>query len=398
MNSRLYYFIHMFKCNILILIRSKWVIGWLMIFPLAMATFFYIGFGNLIKDDPDKFETIAVALVQSETTDDDTDNALSAYSFASVVKSVSEDSVSEDNDSKLFELNVVDEDEAIKMLEKGKVDGILYDTKEPSLTVKENGINQTILSSFIEQYNTDIDIIKNVYNENPNNVKTAIEMISDDMILLKEKNFNSDNTASPFLQYFYALISMTCLYGACICTDLLENIDASASDKGARYESAPVPKLMAVLAAECAGFIYELIVIVVLILYINFVLGLSFGNQVLPIIIISAFGALAGTTSGIFFSSLSGKKEYLRTLLPLAYSMLSSFLSGLMVGNLKQIIEVKAPIVNRLNPAALITDAFYVVNTYGAANSRYIMDLEILFIISVVFVILATICMRHSKR
>lgn len=48
----------------------------------------------------------------------------------------------------------------------------------------------------------------------------------------------------------------------------------------------------------------------------------------------------------------------------LAVSMTGSFLAGLMNADMKYLVDQNAPLVNRINPAAVITDAFYCINVY----------------------------------
>ena len=48
----------------------------------------------------------------------------------------------------------------------------------------------------------------------------------------------------------------------------------------------------------------------------------------------------------------------------LAISMTCSFLAGLMNADMKYLVERSFPVMNRINPAAVITDAFYCINVY----------------------------------
>ena len=48
----------------------------------------------------------------------------------------------------------------------------------------------------------------------------------------------------------------------------------------------------------------------------------------------------------------------------LGISMTGSTLAGLMNSKIKFAVDQNMPIINKLNPAALITDAFYCINVY----------------------------------
>ena len=80
----------------------------------------------------------------------------------------------------------------------------------------------------------------------------------------------------------------------------------------------------------------------------------------------------------------------------LGISMTCSFLAGLMNNTMKNIVEQHAPLINRINPAALISDAFYCINVYDD-RSRYITNLIILSIMCVILII-ASFCLVRRER
>ena len=67
----------------------------------------------------------------------------------------------------------------------------------------------------------------------------------------------------------------------------------------------------------------------------------------------------------------------------LGISMVSSFLAGLMNGNMNVMVDKSASFVNRINPASLIADAFYCINVYDDMT-RYYRNLITLAVMCVV--------------
>ena len=65
--------------------------------------------------------------------------------------------------------------------------------------------------------------------------------------------------------------------------------------------------------------------------------------------------------------------------------MVCSFLAGLMNSNMKDLVEKHVPIINRINLAALISDAFYCINVYND-TARYYRNLVTLAVMSAAFV------------
>ena len=88
---------------------------------------------------------------------------------------------------------------------------------------------------------------------------------------------------------------------------------------------------------------------------------------------------------GLFVGSLGKLSEGIKScLFILAISMVCSFLAGLMNSNMKDLVEKHAPIINRINPAALISDAFYCINVYND-TARYYRNLVTLAVMSAAF-------------
>ena len=72
------------------------------------------------------------------------------------------------------------------------------------------------------------------------------------------------------------------------------------------------------------------------------------------------------------------------------------FMSGLMMQDMKIIIEQKAPWFNRINPSAVITDAFYSLNIFGI-GPRYYRSIMYMVILSSVMLITGCLLSRKSS-
>lgn len=88
--------------------------------------------------------------------------------------------------------------------------------------------------------------------------------------------------------------------------------------------------------------------------------------------------------------------EGAKTGLLVGSSLLMSFLAGMMMGNMKDIIEHVCPIVNRLNPAALISDAFYSISIYENP-ARYGRSLILLAVFTAVLVLASFGKLRRER-
>ncbi len=374
-------FLHVFRYKIMSIARERWCVGWNFLFPLALATAFYFGFGNMIKNDPDAFKTIPVAIVENDTA------------FSQTVRKMSEGT----GDDRLFELTEAsDKESALKLLSDGSVTGVFLEGKKGlSLTVNNNGTQQTILAEFLTEYENYTDTIGDIALKDPAKVKEAAGYLASDMDVMKEKAV-TESTQSPYLQYFYALIGMACLYGSWITASIIESISANESAFGARYECAPVKKIVSFGASAAAALVFVFSSTTLLMLYINFVLRIKFEGEIPAILAAVLLGSFIGVSGGLFVGVVSGRNASLRIAVPLAFSMVSSFLGGLMYGGMKQLIEVKAPLINRINPASLISDAFYTLGMYGTGR-RFYRDCADMLIMSAVFLVLSAVIFRRRS-
>ena len=175
----------------------------------------------------------------------------------------------------------------------------------------------------------------------------------------------------------------------------MEPLCANISECGKRFEVAPVHKLSAILAGTLAGIILQFLANCIVVIYIQFGLGIHFGVPLITVFGILALGSAIGIASGVLIGSIC-KKQVTRILMPLIYTMVCSFLSGLMVGFIKQLIEDTVPIVNRLNPAAVLTDSLYVLANYGRTQ-RYVTDIITMIIMVVIPLLISGIILGRRN-
>ena len=76
--------------------------------------------------------------------------------------------------------------------------------------------------------------------------------------------------------------------------------------------------------------------------------------------------------------------------------MLMSFLAGMMVPEMKVIIAEELPVINKINPVSVVTDAVYSLYYYDSM-ARFNKDIVNLLIITVVFVVASLFFMRGKE-
>lgn len=363
-------FFHIFCYQLKNLFRKKYIIGWNLLFPLVLATAFYIGFGHMVSEDPNSFQTIAAGYAEVRSVPGPLEEGTgsgNAEIFLKVLGQIQ----TEDGENMIGLTRYDSEKEAREALLDGQIEGYyLNEGGDLSLHIREEGVNSTILSQILKQYRSACTMEKRIAENHPSRLLQTIAGLSVNREYLEE--YTPGRQISPYLQFFFALLAMSSMYASWIATAMMESMCANLSECGKRFESSGAGKFPSILAGALAGTIFQTVSNAITVLYIEYVLRISFQAPFPEIMMIMGLGSAVGIGFGILFGTLF-QREALRVAIPLAFSMVSSFLSGLMVGQMKQLVENAVPVLNRINPAAVFTDSLYVLASYGK-NRQYWLD------------------------
>lgn len=372
-----------FKYALLRLMRNKANLFWILVFPIVLGCFFKIAFSNITASE--SFHTIPVAVVEGDNAD--------ATAFHTMIEQLSGDS-----EDAMLSATFCDDKKARTLLEKGKVDGIFYTTDTVELAVNSDlsdaSINQSILQSLLTQYYLNRDLIVQILTTNPGNIESLVDSIGQSVDTRKEVSLTRNNT-DTYDQYFYNLIAMACLYTAMGGINLAINNSANLSSLAARKTIAPAKRAALIGTELLAIILFESLLNMVSFLFIVTVLGIHMtthlGLAMLTILISTTFSI----TFGMFLGCVGPKSEGGKTGLMFAVVMPLCFLSGLMMGTMRMVVEKYAPFVNRINPAALISDSFYALNNYDTLT-RYTDNILTLLLMTVLFLIISILVTRRK--
>ena len=189
---------------------------------------------------------------------------------------------------------------------------------------------------------------------------------------------------------------MTALFAALNSVRIGNNCQANMSSLGARTNASPVSRMTIQAAGFFAAYIVQTAIIFVGLTYMLFGIKINFGERETEYHDERAnryrsLGIALGFAIGNLGSFAIEKKESILV----GITLTGCALSGLMYGDMKVIITEKAPIVNKINPAAVISDSYYCLNMFGA-GSRYFMTLIYMLILSAVLIALGLFMGRRN--
>ncbi|MGE5456311.1 MAG: ABC transporter permease [Ignavibacteriales bacterium] len=353
------------------------MIFWTLVFPLVLGTFFNMAFSNI--NNKTEFEPVKLAIVNDEKFNKLED-------FKVVIESLSKD------DNKIFDTKYVDEDEAKQLLNDNKVSGYLIVNDKIDIVVKSNGINESTIKYVVDNYYQVTSVIGNIAKYNPEALKSDILSNFENNNF---KNTNNDNVDSTVV-YFYTLLGMVCLYGGFFGVNAVNETEANLSKKGARVCISPVHKLKVLITSLLVGLLVQYMEVLILLGYLMFVLNIDFGNQILPILILTFLGSIAGMSLGMLIGVSNKGNEEAKMGILVSVTMTCSFLAGMMFLQMKYIIAENVPFLAKINPVNMITDGLYALYYYDTLD-RYLYNVISLIIFSIIMISLSYIFIRRKK-
>lgn len=379
-------FYHNFKYSLKTLFKNKMLIFWTFAFPIILGLLFNLAFSDIEKNET--LDIINIAIIDNEL-----------YQTNEAYKNTFEELSNPENEKQLFNITLTNEDNANTLLDDNKITGILKLTlEEPIIKVKQSGVDETIFRYVVDDITSTIklsnSIISKKIEESINNdteinydkLYAEIEnMLTQDNVSIK--NISNNNLSYTMIEY-YTLIAMSCLYSGIISMYVVNSKLANMNSVGKRSSISPINKGSMLIGSLLASYIVQILGLLLLFLVTIFVIKVDYGDQLLPIILLSLVGSLAGLTLGVAVGTLIKTNENTKTGVLVSISMAGCFLSGMMGITMKYIIDKNISILNMINPANMITDGLYALYYYDTLD-RYIFNVISLLIFSLLMILIS---------
>lgn len=424
----------MIRYHFILNLRERTMVFWTLAFPILLGCFFYVGIGGV--DEASKFDVIPVAVVGMEKPEDADVSAgkeqaadaggKTADTAAEVVVESSKmpgkaemfgqflEGISGKVVTPVWNMKSA---QAKRALEDGKVSGIFtVDGEKITLTVGKEGIDESILSALLTGFERQTAILADAQENLQSQIEdtmqgqgsadaqaklqsqaeNAIQSQQQTTEYVKEVSLGGREVASV-TSYYFALLAMACLYMCFLGETAAKRTQANISEIGKRISVSPVHRLKIVLANGISACLVAVInIAIVLFFLIKIVHGIDISMHPGYAVLTTLVGCLIGVTFGILIESIGKWSQNIKSAILIGSSIFCAFLAGLMIGSMKDIIEKHMPVINRLNPAALIADSFYCICVYDDM-ARLQKNLIGMGLMSLVFLLLAWILTRRVR-
>lgn len=360
-------FLHSLKNTFKLLLRQRAMLFWALLFPIILGIFFKLAFGNINENS--KFKTIDVAVNETLMQDENFKNFMNEMEnekYFKVVESKNQDILNTNDNVKAY----------IESWDK--------------IYTKNSGISETIVETIMNSYSQKVSMITKIMQKNPTADIGKILNVDDHIKDISRKNMNPVNV------FFYTLLGMTTIYGYMWGLFVSFQYEANLSTNAKRNAVSPTKKSTMLSASVLVSWIINFAITVIFIAYLKYALGVEFGDRIGAIIGLASISSFCGVAFGILIGVSNKKSLDTKIGMGIALTMLMSFLAGMMVPEMKVIIAEKLPVINKINPVAVVTDAVYSLYYYDSM-ARFNKDIVNLLIITVVFVVASLFFMRGKE-
>ena len=370
-------FSQMIKYRFLCQLRSKESIFWLLFFPMILSVMFYAGLRDIANGE--KFEAVDIAVVDDAEFEKE-------KVMASIIENVSADDKESVDSDKIFVTQYVSKEEAEKLLDDNEVSAYIYFNGKCNVVFKKNGTKQTIVKKFFDIAIQKEKLFTEVARENNGNIPpNLLETINDSTSYIKDVS-NKRGKADTVLQNFYSILGMVCMYGAATGCVAMNYLQTNQSALAKRNTVAPVSKMKQLLSYFLVDMLMNDVIVLLVLAFIRFALGIDFGNRTGLIIFTTIVGGTMGLSFGYFFASITKKSVEFKNNMVIGISMICSFLAGMMSNEVQYFVKQHAYIIDRINPVNLITESYYKLYYY-IDFSKYYENIIILIMMTVLFAI-----------
>ena len=413
---------HLIGYNLKLLLSNRTLVFWTLAFPLLLGLLFKGALGDIVNKEA--FDTVPVAVVNSQVYQDST------FKIAFDDLSKKDSSPVSSENQPLLKLRMVKTlEEGKQLLEDEEVSGVVEITgtsqvaisrdAKAHLTLASNGVEQTILKTILDEITQRTDMISQLTQReiaenvrahsppdfqnippgqppafDPSQVAASVQdQLAKSGFTLRDR---SPKSMDLLMAEFFSLLAMAALYGGMFSMTVMNNAQPPLGVIGRRVAVAPTSKAKLIISGIISSYLLQLVGLILLVAVCHVLFNIDFGPNWALTFLLTSLGALVGLSFGVAISALVPGGENMKIGVLISVTMLGAVLAGMMGGTMRYVVDQKAPLVNKLNPTALITDGFYNLY-YHPGFDGFWQDVTLLLIISAVLLGASLFVLRKQR-
>lgn len=413
---------HLIGYNLKLLLSNRTLVFWTLAFPILLGLLFKGALGDIVNKEA--FDTIPVAVVNSQAYQDST------FKIAFTELSKEDSSPVSSGNQPILKLRIVKTlEEGKRLLEDEEVSGVVEITgssqaaisrdAKANLTLASNGMEQTILKTILDEITQRTDMISQLTQRemaanvrahsppdfqnippgqppafDPSQVATSVQdKLAKSDFTLRDR---SPKSMDLLMAEFFSLLAMAALYGGMFSMTVMNNAQPTLGVIGRRVAVAPTSKAKLIISGIISSYLLQLLGLILLVAVCHVLFNIDFGPNWALTFLLTSLGALVGLSFGVAISALVPGGENMKIGALISVTMLGAVLAGMMGGIMRYVVDQKAPLVNKLNPTALITDGFYNLY-YHPGFDGFWQDVTLLLIISAVLLGASLFVLRKQR-
>ena len=399
--------LHSLKYAFITTVKNKNTFVWTFIFPIALSTFMFLSFGNVYKDEL-VMNSIPVAVEEGFE-----ETQISVQNFLEGAK--------QSNGDPYFVVSVLSKEAAKEALENGDVSAIVTtEGLTPTVVVNGNDFKEEIVITAMNEYlkyqktvvGFAADIAKNGFVDENGNRISPEDLTPEKMaevsaaIIAKMAEFETDEVffnetslakgpQNIYNNFFYATFAMGCLFACLGAVNLTDKLMPGRTPLSGRLNICGTSKLKMVISQMSVNLLVVFAAQMGAYFYMRLI-GIELTDDILAVAGILLAGASFGISLGVLIGAIPRLGEGSKVGIGVGVTMLISFLADLCTTGIKDSIERNMPIINRISPAALISDSFMTIYVYDDYD-RYFRNLITLVAMAVVITTIAIFILSRSR-
>ncbi len=256
-------------------------------------------------------------------------------------------------DNDVAQTDILGAQQAEEYLRNGTIDGYFFIGEECRLVVLNNGYEQMLLKSYLDEYvrleKTDAALRSRYLYLGRSAVGTRME----------EKN---DAEIYSAVSHYDVILATACICavfsGLLIVTDVRHPAQSAVA---LRYLTAPVRPFHSLMRHFLAAWLLQAVFVTVSYFYMQLILRIPFHMKLGYVLLIHLTGVLVSMLFGIFAGLGSRLPLSAKLGLTAAVIIVFAYFSGLMDIHVRTSVQENIPFLHFINPCTLLTDAYYAV-------------------------------------